>query len=475
MTIDRQYCRWCFAGSLALLALSFVAYVLPSVQSIFFILAIGLTLIVALWRLESALYLVLAELGIGSFGYLLSVSMGGVNLSLRIGMFAVIMAVWLGRVLVELARTKSFGRYVSLRHTALGKYFLLLLVVLVWGALWGWWRGHGLRGVFFDSNGWLYFLYLLPFVDCLKRERLPQILAVLAGSIAAMTVLTVLTFLVFTQNWAALVSPLYGWLRDFRLGEITFAGGNLWRVFLQSQVYAAVGSVLFFWLWLKNNNYELRITNYEFGVFTLASFTVIISLSRSFWLGCAGALALMFWWLLLKEQVPLKKLFLAGLLLIVVVGVEFGAIRLIAGAGSGELISQRLTDFGEAAGASRWNQLRPLSLAITRHPIIGSGFGAPVTYQSLDPRILKNSPDGWYTTYAFEWGYLDVLLKVGLFGLGVYLLFLYQVGKKLIITNDELQMGLFFGLVVILLTNIFSPYLNHPLGIGYIVVLASLI
>ena len=53
---------------------------------------------------------------------------------------------------------------------------------------------------------------------------------------------------------------------------------------------------------------------------------------------------------------------------------------------------------------------------------MGRGFGATVTYQTRDPRILADNGSGEYTTYAFEWGWLDIWLKLGIFGLAAYFL-----------------------------------------------------
>src|SRR5690606_26066340 len=88
---------------------------------------------------------------------------------------------------------------------------------------------------------------------------------------------------------------------------------------------------------------------------------------------------------------------------------------------SGEILSQRTDQFAsDAAAASRWQQLPPLREAIESQPAFGYGLGKTVTYISNDPRIRQQSPDGQYTTYAFEWGYLDQLLKFGLLGTALF-------------------------------------------------------
>jgi len=89
------------------------------------------------------------------------------------------------------------------------------------------------------------------------------------------------------------------------------------------------------------------------------------------------------------------------------------------------------------------------------------GFGKELTYQSNDPRVLQNHPDGLYTTYAFEWGYLDIALKIGVVGLLVYLALIVQLFYRGIFNFEFsifklLSIGLLVGLVALCVTNIFS-------------------
>jgi hypothetical protein len=470
--LDKKYFFQTSIFSFFFLLLSFLVFLLPQFNNPVWCLIVILALIISLIKLEWGLYIALGELFFGSMGYLFGLNLGGFFLSIRLGLFLVIMAVWLVKALLELIKAKKLTKYFTLRHSPLAKWYLLLGVVLIWGVVWGYLRQNAFNNLFFDFNAWLFFLYILPFYDVLNKEKISQVLGILAGSIAVLSLLTFFSFLVFTQNWANIAPSFYKWIRDLRLGEITFAGGNLWRVFLQSQIYAAIGAVLFFWLWLKKYDYQLRINNYEFVLFFVSGLTTIISLSRSYWLGCLGAWGILFLWLLIKDKIGIKKVLSLGLVLITAVVIQVLLVWGIAGVGSGQLLTKRITEITDAAGASRWNQLKPLGLAITSYPIIGSGFGTTVTYQSQDPRILKNSPNGWYTTYAFEWGYLDMLLKIGLFGLVIYLILIGKIIKGM--GNGEWGMGMILGLVVILLASIFSPYMNHPLGIGYLLLLSSL-
>lgn len=152
---------------------------------------------------------------------------------------------------------------------------------------------------------------------------------------------------------------------------------------------------------------------------------------------------------------------------------------------SASLLSSRAAKFsGEAAISSRYAQIKPLLSAIKKHPIIGSGFGASATYASQDPRVLKNNPDGLYTTTAFELGWLEIWLKLGLLGAGIYLYILFKIfrlgcQKMQNMPADAIGsyyiFGALAGLLAVIITHGFSPYLNHPLGIGIVMIMTAVV
>jgi len=144
-------------------------------------------------------------------------------------------------------------------------------------------------------------------------------------------------------------------------------------------------------------------------------------------------------------------------------------------------LTDRVKDIqDEAAAASRWNLLPVLATVIAHQPLLGYGFGKTVTYVSHDPRVLLAHTSGEYVTYAFEWGYLDMMVKLGLLGLLVYLCMIRELffqGLSALKRNTHergtdtyaLISGLIFGIGALLVIHMFTPYLNHPLGIGLII------
>ncbi|MFA5076548.1 MAG: O-antigen ligase family protein [Patescibacteria group bacterium] len=436
-------------------------------------LAVNLAiLLLAIYNLEYGLYIVLGELFIGSFGQILAFNLDGLQIPIRISIFLIIMSVWLAKLIINLIRTKKLQPLLRIREKSLKKYYLILGIFILWGVIWGFVRQNTFANIFFDSNAWIYFFYILPFYDFLGKDKTPKILVLLGAGITINFLITFFSFIIFTQNINWLAGHLYKFIRDLRWGEITYSGNNLWRIFLQSQIYSLIGFLILASNIVLGDNQTSKNKKITWLLITISLLTVYLSLSRSFWLGLIISLIALIVWILFKYQINWRKIATWLGILAMITICEFGLIIVLAGQGTGDLLSRRLTDLTEAAGVSRFNQLKPLGLAIMKHPIIGSGFGTTVTYFSRDPRILEKAPDGRYTTYAFEWGYLDILLKIGLAGLVTYLLLIWQIIKRL--SQQKMAVGLLVGLIGIIVTNIFSPYLNHPLGIGYLLLLSTL-
>ena len=147
------------------------------------------------------------------------------------------------------------------------------------------------------------------------------------------------------------------------------------------------------------------------------------------------------------------------------------------GISAASLIKERTSGTGdEAAARSRFNLVQPMTKKFVENPIIGSGFGTSVKYESADPRAVAASEDGLFETFSFEWGWLDFLLKIGIIGTFVYLLLLFMIFKLCLqIYNKDrnpLILGSIFALFAIALIHALTPYLNHPLGIGWILIVA---
>jgi len=486
---------------------SFAGYLNPVVNVLVFGLILFFCLILSLKKLEYGVYFVLAELFIGSKGYLFYFNLADVSVSLRIGLFLIVMSVWLLRflerpplnpLLIKEGKEGWLKKFFSLpkdyllfRKSKFFKYYILFFIFILWGLIWGVIRGNSFDNLFFDFNGWLYFALVLPFFDTIKSlKQIKNIFKILFASLLILGFKTIFIFWVFAHRLYTLMPSLYRWLSDNYIGEIGMLSNNFYRIFIQSQIYSLVGFFICILILMRiyangKTNFFPQKRGLIYLLTILTSLTLLISFSRSYWVGLLVGIIVLFFgakFVFPKLKHRVGKIILILLLIAILdIGLAFGLANFPKP--SGEMISltsmveKRITK-KEPAGMSRLNLLGPLFKKIINHPIIGSGFGTTVTYRSLDPRQVSiTNPEGWYTTYAFEWGYLDVWLKIGLVGLIAYLVLIWKILQRgweitynpQLTTYNLMSFGLVLGLVGILATNIFSPYLNHPLGIGYII------
>ncbi len=464
--------------------LSFLGYFLPIVREISFFLIVFLTLIISWRRLEYGLAIIFIELFIGSKGYLFYFSANDLVISIRIALWLVVLSVWLAKFLIKILRKKE----INFVHSQILPYFFVLFAFLLWGLVNGFLNHHQFNNLFFDFNGWLYFLLLFPLLDLAyeKRTKLFSLLfSVMIAAIIWLSIKTLFLLFIFSHSLTGLASPLYRWVRTSGVGEITQMPANFYRIFFQSHIFylPSLFLVLLFWRSAMSRRQKIIL----FFIFSLLLAIIFVSLSRSNWVGLAVGWLVYSFWLIYNRNwrnfwqnnlTLTGAVFLALALIFIVVKFPYPAPKVNF---SPTLISERASQVTSEAGvSSRWALLPVLWAEIKKTPILGQGFGTTVTYYSSDPRVLSHSPDGRYTTYAFEWGWLDIWLKLGIFGLISYLLLLAVIfGQifKLLKTNQEKEwiLGLFLGLVSIAAVNFFSPYLNHPLGIGYLLLTAVFI
>jgi len=486
---------------------SIFAFWLPDFEKAAFFIIAGLVLILSLINpptplskggiREYGILILLAELFIGSKGYLFYFESGGIIISIRLALWLIVMAVWLANLLIKWARNRELPETGFGKQNSYFYYFIILLFFIVWGAVNGFLNHNSFSNIFFDFNGWLYFALIFPIYDFIKnKENIYDLGRVFLAAMVWISFKTFFLLFVFSHDYIGMVSELYRWVRGTGVGEITLIQGGFYRVFFQSHIFVLIGFFIllaFFSNQLFKNKKFLTflprpprhsdgLGGGYFLLLTSSLSVILISFSRSFWLGLAIGLLFYYFIILLfykwKVVFRISAVLLAGAVVAAVLTliiVKFPYPKPIGGFDAASLFSERISDTKEAAVSSRWQLLPPLWTAIKQNPVLGSGFGATVTYKSKDPRVLASSPSGEYTTYAFEWGWLDIWLKLGFFGLLAYLLLISKITFDSFMAKNSLAFGLGLGLIVIAAVSFFSPYTNHPLGIGYLIIAAATI
>lgn len=453
-------------------------------SSIIYILLVGLVFVLSLKDLRYGVFIAMGELFIGSQGHYFDLELGGFLLSIRIGIFIAVMTAWLYRLFAK----KLFKETLSLLKN--NKTLIALAIISLWGLVFALIRGVSPKEIFLDFNAWLYFLYFFPFLSVIaSRKDLNHVWQIFTASIVAISIKSLFFLYIFSHQIPRMMKYLYLWGRDTRWGEFTLIQDGFFRIFSQSQIFVIIGAfILLGYLIFKGRlDYKEKENRYLSLILLFSTATTVLSLSRSFWLAfIVTSVALLGFGLFvyrfnLRDIVAsFVRIALLGLIsIILIVGVINFPFPNIENNLSGNVISERLALSG-AAISSRWSQLPNLTNEILKYPMLGSGWGTSVTYQSQDPRILTlDNPEGWYTTSAFEWGYLDIILKIGIVGLFIYLAVIFNLYKQLWVFgkknkdrfSNALLTGLSLGLFSLLIIHGFTPYLNHPLGIGFLLII----
>lgn len=468
--------------------LSLYAFLLPLFGSIAFFIILALVSIIAILRFDLAVLLLFVELVVGSQGgYMIAFGESlDSQISLRIGFFVVIFGVWMTRLLYVLFKKDiTSARSLLLLDTPHIFYpYVALLFIFMVGVVRGILHGHSFSDIFFDANGYAYFALFPAVISSLKVSNLfPRyFLSVLCAAIFMAVLKSLFILFVFSHRMFTIAPTIYSWVRDTRVGEITLMTSDFYRVFFQSQIFSLV--LLFFVLMFALLAQKRRITLVTVGFLFIIAVSMLLSLSRSFWFGAVVGfftLVVLLWRSGYFFSVWKK-------LLIISFGVTISAGICIAGVyafpypkKTGDIsftsfLTSRAFSISDDAANSRWALLPPLTDRIFERPLFGSGLGASVTYKASDPRILAIYPSGLYTTTAFEWGYQDLALKFGFLGLGIYGFFLYRIIQPFYRKRYQsiIALSAIPSFITLLAVHIFSPYLNHPLGIGILMLFTTL-
>ncbi len=453
---------------LALFFFSAIAYFFNLGFPIMVLISVG-AFAVTVYKVELGMFIVFAELFSNPHGHLMATEIFGQNISLRIALFGAVMTGWLIALIVK--RTK--WRF---------DYRALIFFPIFLGVFLGVTKGveyNSITDVFADANAYAYLLYIFPIMSLdITSETQKRFLQILAAASVWLIAISVLLFFMFTHFSEDILTITYTFVRDIRLAEITNLSEQVYRIFIQSQFF--VFSLLALFLALDIFS-EKRPGKKILFVYALLSTSILIGMSRSFWVGFAFAMVLFMLFIYKFSQSPKKAVAqslhrgIVGLLGALVLLTTVSLIPVGISGASFEGLSGALKDrttTQDAAVSSRWKLLEPMKAAIVSSPILGSGFGTTVSFDTDDPRAVELRGEGVWTTYAMEWGWLELWLKMGILGPFGFLFAGYMIVRNLwCYTWTEqkwLSIGLISSITFLFVTHVFSPYLNHPIGLGFL-------
>ena len=452
-----------FASLWGLTALAYAAYISSEISLVLLGLVFLVTFILALKRLPIALGIAFIELMAFSHGHLIRAELFGFTLSLRMVLFAGIMLAT-GVLLLQGKRPmkESFPRPLVLLIAAIA------LGITIGAAF------NPVGDVFADGNGYLYILYILPASMVVWNVSKLKIMRTLILSVAAyISSLTLVLIYLFSHVGVSTQRVIYTFIRDLRIAEVTQVSDVIYRIFSPAQFFIIIGFFILLVLVVQK-----KASSGEILLLGLFTSSLIASLSRSFWAAIGvGGIALLI--LLISNRTQIKRI-LGSIWRVLLVSLGGVALLWVLVAIPIPNTSASLGDFrdtiesrtdDDVAISSRWNLLSPMWTEIKENPLVGKGFGETVQYTSDDPRVREANPDGIIEVYAFEWGWIDLWLKMGILGpIAMIWLSMYIITGLLKQNTSALFLALGSGVIALAAAHFFSPYLNHPIGLGYLLV-----
>ncbi len=500
--------------------LSFLGYLFPAVGQFLFWIIILICFYLIRKDLSYGVLMLIAELFIGAKGYLFSTNILDFIVSIRLALFVIIFLAWL----IEKIKHRDI-KFIST------KFFLPFSIFTIWllvGIITALINGNYIKNIFFDLNGYLYFaLAFVVFDTLINEKRIKQLFNTLVAGGLAISILTIYIFLNFTilhqdsrpdmadaisteqtideeeedeegrkishsitakyelrsfdviRNTVNQKPMIYRWSQDTGTGEISYLAGPFFRAFSSGQLYSLVLLIMILTFFFKREKWGFNQTTWLLLIFgVLSGLALLICFSRSLWLGLiAGVIFLLF--NLSKKRA--WKIIIIGIVLICVTSAVIYFITPDVFEVIGGRLSSIINPSEESSGTNRINILTPAWNKILNHPLIGSGFGSTIIYESVTPEKL-----GTLRVFAFEWSYIDTIIEIGLIGVMLYFWLIirifregYSLIKKESLKNNKVIiipiLALMSALFSMLVANITTPYLNHPLGIGLIITIMAFI
>lgn len=503
------------AFGLVTYTVSFFGYLYPIINLVSFWIALTAVIYFSFKSIHAGVLIVIMELVLGNKGYLFSNTIFGHFVSLRQAIFVIILAATAFHIMTnrKIVFWKSTYRW----------WFISFLIFVVFGIINGFIRNdHTIW--FYDLNAYIFCLLILPFSEgIVTRRQVERATIWLAGGSMTLAIITILVAGIFgtvyyrpgfinatqiddaqlaklsenatapenarlgqaTQprisqyhlNWAD-ISPerpiVYRWLRDTGTAETAYLGGRIFRVFFSSHLYLLAGLFIGIALlakidhWWRSRKFWMTASGLLF-----ISVATVISFSRSLWLGAIAGLIITFVSIGKRSALRIGGLALASIAMIFIT-------TMVIVPSLSKAITERFqataSPTTEVAASNRLQLLPAVIDQLKSRPILGSGFGTTVTYRTI---VAGTDQLEFVRVYLYEWAYLDIAVKIGILGVIAYLIFLVKIvyntwlarvnGSAL---NKIVATGLLGLITCIIIANVFTPYLNHPLGIGAILFIA---
>ena len=415
-------------------------------------------------KLDILLYIIIADLVLGGAGRYLVI--GGV--SARMFIFGIALV-----ILVVQIFTKHKGEIVYTKlYIPYGLLFLSFAISTIIGLV-----SNNRSNVLLTVSGYTYFLFFVYFIQNVRSKELAVKLFVFFNKLVVVLscvsiVLYVLLFVYGVQFYAFFNSAL----TDNAFGALGLIGTRLPRVFLKCSVFMPMTLVYYISEYLRKEEKQTQ----NLICLLLVFFGLLSTETIGFWAAFLfGGLILV---IVIRKTIKIKRLIILFGLFIVL----SGGYSAFYGYASNAHINQNdnVSDVKVKQNiiAARLNkedkstsiklvQGEALLSASSKHILFGNGLGKVVDV---------NAGETHRQSTRFEIMWLELLMNNGLFGLIAYAALIVFILKMLVVNISlkdievtNVSVSIAIGLIMMVLVNFSNPFLNNPIGIGYLILCAS--
>ncbi len=395
----------------------------------------------------------------------LEIILGGSGGYLKLGFISLRTALLLVSTTIFFIQKILLTKITLLKQIKIEHSLILALIgAACLAALRGLYMNHGRSAIFSDFIPYLFLLYYFPLCELWLLDRFRELgKHAIVAAIFGNALMILITQTGLSSGLFILQDNYYHWYRDVALGKITDLNFHFYRLVLNEHLLLIPLALYFLGDIIKNKINKINISVLFSLLFILAN-----NLTRIYIVALAVGTLALFSFKKWKRWLAVSILTTIGFMLIFVI------IHTLASRGQSfglEIFGLRLQSIAspqmEESSLSRLLLLPKILEEIKLHPILGSGLGDSITVYSP---IFKTN----IITPNFDWGYLEILAEMGLYGLTAWIFFIiyinYKIYKTKYLDNSQIFLAILYSFLII---NITSPGLFHVFGILLFITLFS--
>ena len=457
------YTLYLLLGFLGIRILSFLLAGHTIIQGILVFAIIMLFSVLYFKKPHYAFGLLLGELFLGGAGHFLE--LGG--LSLRLLLLGTFGFLWIIHALTE----KHLRKRLYIPHKIF--YLLIPLLLSVFLAIIiGLSQQNNITSIIQDLIPFAFLLIILPAYHIMREEHHHHLfIRLFIVFIVGSFLFALANELLFSLGAAHIHGEYYNWFRDVAAGKITYMSLGFFRIVTPEHLFIPIFTLIIASLLMREEKHHAYWYILLFCTITI----LVLNFSRAYILGTLVGLCI------LKYSHSWKRWAEVCVMSIGIFFISFIAINIFVSSGlsfGSDMLKQRAKSFTspetEISTSIRTALISPIIEKIKQQPFFGSGLGSAVRF--YDP-----NKQAFVTTTQLDWGYLELIVEIGILGLIFYLtligFILYELHYHITRIHDHqhFYVGVLASVFAILAIHMFTPALFHVLGIVYLALVIAFI